>query len=210
MSGDRAASFERGESSVRVLLESGKVVEADSVVAGVGVVPNVGLFEGNTVGIDDGIVVDEFLQTSIPGVCAAGDVARYHDVLSGTGRRVEHWDNAKAQGEYWARAMMQKDSAAQHVPFKHVPYFFSDTFDLSWEFWGDRRGSDHFAVRGKIAEGQFSMWWLKDDKLIGAFVMNRPDEEREAAHELIRWGPRISVKELETKPSLLELTTAET
>ncbi len=72
----------------------------------------------------------------------------------------------------------------QREPFRQVPYFFSDEFDLSWEFWGDVEGFDGVIHRGDMEAAQFSVWWLKEGRLVAAFVMNRPDEERELAQ---RW-----------------------
>jgi hypothetical protein len=73
----------------------------------------------------------------------------------------------------------------ERAPFKHVPYFFSDVFDLSYELWGDTSGADQVVYRGDRTTKSFSVWWLKADNLVAAFVMNRPDEEREAAPKMI-------------------------
>ncbi len=85
--------------------------------------------------VDNGICVNEFLQTSAADVYAAGDMANYQDVIFKKQRRVEHWDNAVKQGQYIARYL-----SGQPEPFKNIPYFFSDVFDLSYEFWGDTAG----------------------------------------------------------------------
>lgn len=105
----------------------------------------------------------------------------------GTNRRVEHWDNAYQQGQHAASVMLGKRTA-----FEHVPYFFSDVFDLSYEFWGDPQGADMVIHRGDVENGCFSVWWLQDAKLKAAFVMNRPDEEREMAPQWIESGVDIS------------------
>ena len=107
-------------------------VPADLVVAGIGVVPETSLFEGTGLRLENGIQVNEYLETGIAGVWAAGDVANYRDVLFAKERRVEHWDNAVSQGRHAARAM-----TGAREWFAHLPYFFSDVFDLSYEFWGD-------------------------------------------------------------------------
>ena len=74
----------------------------------------------------------------------------------------------------------------------HVPYFFSDVFDLSSEFWGDTFGADEVIERGDVASSSFSVWWLRQKRLVAAFTMNRPEEEREAAPRLIESKQAIS------------------
>jgi NADPH-dependent 2,4-dienoyl-CoA reductase/sulfur reductase-like enzyme len=163
-----------------VALSDGRRVRADLVVAGIGVQPATEAIEGSGLALDDGVLVDEYLETSEQGVYAAGDVARYRDVLFQTRRRVEHWDNAVEQGKHAARAML-----GRRAPFVHVPYFFSDVFDLSYEFWGDPSGADDVVYRGDVSTDSFSAWWRKDRRLVAAFVMNRPDKEREEAQSWI-------------------------
>jgi hypothetical protein len=71
------------------------------------------------------------------------------------------------------------------TPFKHVPYFFSDVFDLSYELWGDSANADQVIYRGDPTTESFSVWWLRAGKLVSAFAMNRPDEERGSAPKMI-------------------------
>ena len=141
--------------------------------------------------MENGIVVDEFLATSQPGISAAGDVANYADTIFGKRRRVEHWDNAVSQGQHWAAVV-----TGERKPFVHVPYFFSDVFDLSYELWGDASGATDVVTRGDMHSASFSVWWLKGERLVSAFVMSRPEEEREAAQEWIRSGQRVSAERL--------------
>lgn len=177
-----------GEASrvTTVHLKDGTQLATDLVVAGIGVKPNITIFRGTNLNINDGIVVDRHLESNLPNVFAAGDVAEYEDVLYNKYRRVEHWDNAKTQGQHAARAML-----GQREPFRHVPYFFSDVFDLSYEFWGDPAGADDAIHRGDIENGEFSVWWLRNGKLRSAFVMNRPNTEREQAQTWIKTQVRI-------------------
>jgi NADPH-dependent 2,4-dienoyl-CoA reductase/sulfur reductase-like enzyme len=155
---------------------SGRKVPADLVVAGIGVLPATEALEGSGLRLDDGVLVNEYLETGAPDVYAAGDVANYYDVLFARRRRVEHWDNAVQQGEHAARLL-----TGEREPFVHVPYFFSDVFDLSYEFWGDTAGADQAVLRGDLDGGRFSTWWLKAGRLVAAFVLNRPDDERDVA-----------------------------
>ena len=166
-------------------LSDGSQIDCDLVVAGIGVTPVTGIFKGIALG--NGVHVNEFLEASAPDVYAAGDVAHYKDVLSKKERRVEHWDNAVSQGQHVARALL-----GERKPFVHVPYFFSDIFDLSYEFWGDTTGAVRTVYRGDVNSTSFSAWWLGEtDRLLAAFVMNRPNEERELAPRLIETKERF-------------------
>jgi len=199
--GERARGFAGDARVAGVALESGRELAADLVVAGIGVTPVTALAEAAGLTVDDGVVVDERLRTGAPGVSAAGDVASWPDRVFAKRRRVEHWDNAQQQGQYWARRV----TGASDEPFVHVPYFFSDVFDLSWEYWGDREGADRTATRGEVDEAAFSTWWLRDGRVVAAFVMDRPDEEGEAAERWIREGKRLDAADLEAAESVAEL-----
>jgi 3-phenylpropionate/trans-cinnamate dioxygenase ferredoxin reductase subunit len=137
--------------------------------------PVTGLAAAPGLPVDNGILVNEYLETSDPNLYAAGDVANYPDSLFGNRRRrVEHWDNAVSQCRYLANALLGR---REHlVP---VPYFFSDVFDLSYEFLGYPSPADRIVHRGDLQTRSFSIWWLSQGRLVAAFVMNRPDEERE-------------------------------
>jgi 3-phenylpropionate/trans-cinnamate dioxygenase ferredoxin reductase subunit len=174
-----AGAKAEGIDARQVSLSSGKKLDADLIVAGIGVTPVTELAEAIGLTVDNGIRVDEFLQTSAANVYAAGDVANYHDVIFKKQRRVEHWDNAVKQGQYIARYL-----SGQPEPFENIPYFFSDVFDLSYEFWGDTAGADRTEYRGDVNSTSFSTWWLKGGKAVAAFAMNRPDAEREKASQL--------------------------
>jgi NADPH-dependent 2,4-dienoyl-CoA reductase/sulfur reductase-like enzyme len=174
-----------------VRMPGGHAIPADMVVAGIGVQPVTEFLASSGIELSDGIVVNEYLETNRADVYAAGDVANYKDVLFGKRRRVEHWDNAVSQGQYCARLMM-----GDRQPFRHVPYFFSDIFDLSYEFWGDTSRADQVVVRGDMSTNSFSVWWLRGQQLVAAFVMNRPDDERTAAPQWIESKRAVSTREL--------------
>jgi NADPH-dependent 2,4-dienoyl-CoA reductase/sulfur reductase-like enzyme len=192
MPGERVSAL-LGNRRVRAVgLESGEEVPADFVVAGVGVTPAVKLFAKTGLKMDDGIVVNEFLGTSCPEVWAAGDITSYPDKIFRKRRRVEHWDNAVEQAHCAVRNMVGKPQ-----PFIHVPYFFSDLFDLSYEFWGDAEHADEVIYRGSLDSGKFSVWWTRKQRLIAAFVLNRPSEERELAPKWIMEGTQVTRKMLD-------------
>lgn len=188
IAGTKIASFSGDGRVKHVRLDSGRELPADLVVAGIGVVPATDVLEGTGLALDNGVVVNERLETNVPDVYAAGDVANYRDVLCGKQRRVEHWDNAVKQGQYAAQALI----TGAREPFENVPYFFSDIFDLSWEFWGDTAEAELAVTRGESDDASFSVWWLKGGRLRAAFVMNRPDEERALAQEWIHGRQPVS------------------
>jgi 3-phenylpropionate/trans-cinnamate dioxygenase ferredoxin reductase subunit len=179
--GTRIQSIE-GEHGIatNASLESGENVYADLIVAGIGVEPNKEIFASDALQVNEGIVVDRFLETEVPDVFAAGDVACFIDEIYDLERRFEHWDNAVSQARTVARNML-----GGKEPYIHVPYFFSDMFDLSYEFWGDNSSAEQIIVRGEMESGSFSVWWLRDEHLVAAFLMDRPNEERDLAPEWI-------------------------
>jgi NADPH-dependent 2,4-dienoyl-CoA reductase/sulfur reductase-like enzyme len=187
---ESVASLQGGD-RIDVSLLSGRKISCDMVVAGVGAAPVTDLFAKSGLAIENGIAVNEYLETNQPRISAAGDVANYVDKVFDKRRRVEHWDNAVSQGQHWASIVFR-----ERRPFLHVPYFFSDIFDLSYELWGDSEGATQTIARGDLSSSSFSIWWLKRDCLIAAFVMNRPDEERQFAPEWIKSKQILSADRL--------------
>jgi len=173
------------------VLSSGRKVSCDMVVAGVGGIPVLELFTNTRLAVENGVVVNEYLETNQPGTFAAGDVANYVDIIFDKRRRVEHWDNAVSQGQYWAGLVR-----GERKPFTHVPYFFSDVFDLSYELWGDAEGATQTVARGDLNSSSFSVWWLKEGRVVAAFTMNRPDEERQAAADWIQAKQSVAPERL--------------
>jgi NADPH-dependent 2,4-dienoyl-CoA reductase/sulfur reductase-like enzyme len=125
------SAVESDMNQVRLRYAEGEVV-ADGVVAGIGIVPNVELAESAGLAEDNGIVVDEYLRTTAPGVFAAGDVAAFYNPALDKRVRVEHEDNALTMGEIAGRNM-----AGAEVKYTHLPYFYSDLFDVGYEAVGD-------------------------------------------------------------------------
>lgn len=173
------------------VLKDGTSIPCELVVAGIGVQPETQLLAECGLSVDNGVLVNEYLQTSHTDIYAAGDIANYQDVLFDKRRRVEHWDNAVSQGQYCARALK-----GEHAPFKHVPYFFSDVFDLSYEYWGDTSGADQIVHRGDVTTNSFSVWWIRQQRVVAAFTMNRPDEERNVAPRWIESRQKVSARVL--------------
>ena len=174
-----------------VELGGGERLPTDMVVAGIGVVPVTDVFDSSGLQVENGLVVNEYLETNMPDVYAVGDVARYIDVIYGRRRRVEHWDAARVQARRAVRNM-----TGSRQPHRHVPYFFSDVFDLSWEFWGDTTGADQVVRRGRLDDGSFGVWWLAQERLVAAFLQARPEEERKLAPKWIEDKKQLAAEAL--------------
>jgi 3-phenylpropionate/trans-cinnamate dioxygenase ferredoxin reductase component len=170
--GETLAAFEGDEHATAVVTESGKKVEGDMVVVGAGVKPDVMLAERAGLKVDDGIVCDETLQTSVEGIYAAGDVCSYESRVHGRRLRIEHWDVAMQQGMHAARSML-----GEGKPYEVVPYFFSDLADwASLEYVGPAMDWDEVVWRGDRDAGEFAAFYLKDGKVAGALTVERSED----------------------------------
>lgn len=131
--------------------------EADMVIVGVGISPNVELAAQSGIETDNGITVDERLRTSDPTVFAAGDVANALNTALDAHIRVEHWDNAIKQGKLAAKSML-----GEAVAYDWQPYFYTDQFDLGMEYVGYGSAGDDIVIRGDKDSGEFVAFWLGD------------------------------------------------
>ncbi len=188
--GEELESFDgTGDRVTHVVLRSGRRLAADAVVIGAGAVPDVSLARGAglTIGHSGGVEVDSRLQSAVPGIYAAGDIAEYESVVHGGRRlRVEHWDVAFNQGKTAALNMLGRDH-----PHDVVPYFFSDLADwASLEYVGPASSWDHEVVRGSIEQGEFSVWYLAQGTLAAALSVGRSDD-LEHARRLIATHTRL-------------------
>jgi 3-phenylpropionate/trans-cinnamate dioxygenase ferredoxin reductase subunit len=176
LTSDELERFEgAGGRVTRVITKSGRELDADAVVMGTGAVPDVMLARGAglRLGESGGVVVDSWLQTEVPGVFAAGDMAEYESVVHGGRRlRIEHWDVAFNQGKTVALNMLGRDQ-----PHDVVPYFFSDLSDwASLEYVGPAYEWDQELVRGSFDAGEFSIWYVNGGRLAGALSVGRSDD----------------------------------
>jgi 3-phenylpropionate/trans-cinnamate dioxygenase ferredoxin reductase component len=165
--GTGVAAFE-GETAVeRVRTSDGRTIECDFVVVGVGVRPRTRLARLGGLDVDGGILVDQHLQTSMPGVFAAGDVAVAHHPFYAERLRVEHWANALRQGPVAARNMLGRGEA-----YECLPYFFSDQYDVGMEYSGYARSWDRVVFRGDPESREFLAFWLAGDRVVAGMNAN--------------------------------------
>jgi 3-phenylpropionate/trans-cinnamate dioxygenase ferredoxin reductase component len=152
-----------------VRLADGTVIDADTVVIGIGATPNTALAEAAGLTVDNGVVVDAALRTSDPDIFAAGDVANAQHPTLGQQIRVEHWANALNQPAT-AAAAMRGDEAA----YDELPYFFTDQYDLGMEYIGHvgPNGYDQVVFRGDVAAREFIAFWLADNKILAGMNVN--------------------------------------
>jgi 3-phenylpropionate/trans-cinnamate dioxygenase ferredoxin reductase subunit len=170
------ASIDGTERVTGVTLKDGRKIEANAVGIGVGVVPDVALADAAGLKVENGIVVDDRLRTSSPTIYAAGDVARFPGI-TGELVRVEHFDNASSSGAAAGANMTGADE-----PYRYLPFFWSDVFELGFEFVGSAAPESKI-VAGSLASGSFVVEYRAGDRVRGALLAQRSPEERDAYKE---------------------------
>jgi 3-phenylpropionate/trans-cinnamate dioxygenase ferredoxin reductase component len=183
LSGSTAAAMAKRDGRL-VLRARGKdggerEVEVDGVVAGIGIAPNVELAAESGLEVDNGIVVDEQLRAGHPDVFAAGDVASFQNPALGKRIRVEHEDNAKAMGSAAGRNM-----AGAGEPYQHLPFFYSDLFDVGYEAVGELDSSLQIVEDWTEPNQKGVVYYLRDGRVRGVLLWN-VWEQVEAARRLI-------------------------
>ncbi len=147
--------------------KSGKEIQVDGVVAGIGIRPNVELAKSAGIQVEDGIVVDEFLRTDYPDIYAAGDVASFHSPKLETRLRVEHEDNANTMGHVAGRNM-----AGDSTPYDYLPFFYSDMFDLGYEAVGELNPELETVADWKEPFRKGVVYYLKEGRVRGVLLWN--------------------------------------
>ena len=154
----------------RVALTDGSIIDADVVVVGIGVVPNTEWLDGSGLQVGDGVLCDASCLAA-ERVTAAGDVARWPNQLFGETMRVEHWDNAAAQGAHAARRLLNPETG----PFTPVPWFWSDQYDRKIQLAGRVRPDDEVrVVNGSVEERRFAAVYGRAGRIVGVLGFNRP------------------------------------
>jgi 3-phenylpropionate/trans-cinnamate dioxygenase ferredoxin reductase subunit len=185
---DQLERFEGDRRVAKVITRNGLELDADAVVVGAGVTPDVQLAQkaGLEIGEKGGVRCSSRLESSTPGVFAAGDICEYDSVIHGMPIRIEHWDVAFNHGKTAALNMLGRD-----VPHDVVPYFYSVLADWGeLEYVGPAYQWDEEIVRGSMQERSFTAWYLQDGAVKGALTFGRSDD-LDAARRLIVGGAKL-------------------
>lgn len=191
LSRESVVDVEGAGNELTVVTESGRRIEANAVVAGIGITPNVALAEAAGLNVTDGIVVDSSLRTSHPDVYAAGDVANFPDPVLGTRRRVEHEDAANSMGAVAGRAM-----AGAEAVYDHTPMYYSDMFDLGYEAAGRLDSRLETVVDWQEPFRKGVIYYLDGQRVCGVLLWNVWDKVDEA-RQLLAEPDRFSIRTLQ-------------
>src|SRR5882762_8823939 len=173
--GTTAASFDPN----RVALKNGEQLDADFVVVGIGVRPQTALAEEPGIAVDRGVTVDPYLETSIPGIWAAGDIARWPDRLTSERIRVEHWVVAERQGQTAARNML-----GAHESFDAVPFFWTQQHDLQLSYVGHAAKWDRVEIGGSLAVKDCAVTYRQSGRKLAVLTIGRDRDSLAAEIEL--------------------------
>lgn len=170
---DTVAAFEGRRRVGRVITKGGLRIDCDFVVAGIGIEPAVDMLDGSGIDIDNGVLVDQYCQTNVAGIYAAGDVANHCHPVFGRHIRVEHWQNAAKQGAAAARNMLGKN-----VAYDEIPWFWSDQYDANLQYAGFHTTWEQLIVRGSLDSGSYLACYVNNGRIDAAVGLNRGKDLR--------------------------------
>jgi len=183
-----AAIYAAARPADRVILATGEPLTADFIVAGVGVRPNTQLAQSAGLTIDNGIVVDESLRTSVDGIYAAGDVAHYPDRFTDNKIRVEHWVAAGRQGQTVARNIL-----GTRTPHTAPPFFWSAHYDVTIAYVGNGAGHDRVEIHGSLNDRRALAVYRKGSNLMAVAAIGL-DRESLLIEKAMEEGDRDAIE----------------
>jgi 3-phenylpropionate/trans-cinnamate dioxygenase ferredoxin reductase subunit len=172
------------DGAMQLKLDNGDLIHANSVLAGIGITPNVRIAQEAGIKTNDGIVVDRALRTSQPDIYAAGDVARYFNSALGAAMRFEHEDNANSMGMAAGRSM-----AGESVAYDHLPYFYSDLFDLGYEAVGELNPAFDIITDWPDPYRKGVVYYMHQDRVRGVLLWNVWNQVPAARRLISQTGP---------------------
>lgn len=181
---DSVVGIQPSGGSFTIKTKGGKVLNIDGVVAGIGIEPNVALAQSARLKIDNGIVVDEYTATSQSGIYAAGDAANFYSPSLGKRMRVEHEDNANAMG-----AIAGKNMAGAREPYHHLPFFYSDLFELGYEAVGETDTRLEMIEDWKDPNREGIVYYLNAGRVRGVLLWNTWGQVDNARRLIAEKGP---------------------
>jgi NAD(P)H-nitrite reductase large subunit len=190
LASDKPVSFSKNGTGFITRTENGEEIKSDLVIVGVGVTPEMELAKSGGLEVGNGIVVNEYLETSHQNIYAAGDNAYFPNFVLGISTRMEHWDNALNQGKWAGRNM-----AGAHSKFTYQPYFFSDLFEFGYEATGEVDSKMNTFADWQKENDTGVIYYLRDGVVRGVMMCNVWDKV-EVARELIKKGGATTPEKL--------------
>jgi 3-phenylpropionate/trans-cinnamate dioxygenase ferredoxin reductase subunit len=182
--GETVAGLERRDGQIALRTAGGRELLVDGVVAGIGIAPNIALAQAAGLAVDNGVIVDALLRTSQPDIYAAGDVANFANPALGKRMRVEHEDNANTMGRHAGRNM-----AGEQAPYDHLPFFYSDLFDLGYEAVGELDARLEIVADWKEPFREGVQYYLRDGRVRGVLLWNVWEQVDSARRLIAAPGP---------------------